>query len=1133
MLSRLCNTLFLTFIFMNFTGAQIWVQISKESLPETGVKDIQPEKYALYTTDDQTIKTLLWSAQSESIQDVRSSETMLVVGLPDYSTETFRIVRYEMMEAPLSSKYNDFGTFYGVATSGSLRNIRIDYTIHGFRAVIISPDQDHIFIDHYQRGDKNTRIVYYKNDYKKKPSWGCNFVSPQNPRFGHGTTDGGLRIGDCQLRSYRLAQATTGEYSLYHGNTPASVMSAVITAINRINQVYEAEVAVRLILVGNTDQIFYYNSATDPFTNGNGGTMLAENQTTCDNIIGSANYDIGHVFSTGGGGVAYLGSVCNSSIKAGGVTGSSAPVGDPFTIDYVAHEMGHQFGGNHTQYNNCNRNDATAMEPGSASTIMGYAGICNPDVQTNSDAYFHAKNLDEIKTFINTGSGCETFVGTFSNSAPVVTAQGHYTIPKSTPFVLTLTATDADNDPMTYCWDQMNAYSSPSQTMPPVSTNTSGPVFRSLTPTTNPSRYFPNLATVISGSTSNTWEVVPSVGRTLNFRGVVRDFTGVAGCNSEINSLNVTTVAAAGPFLVTSHNNSTATATAWVPGETKTITWNVAGTTANGINCANVNILMSFDGGYTYPTVLSTAVANDGSQDIIVPSTTTTTGRIMVKANGNIFFDINNSNITISEPTVSFNLSANPQNLSICVGQNTSTIISVTPTGGFSAPVTLSVTGLPSGSSATFSPNPVTPGSTSTLSLSNLSISGNYTAIVTGVSGSLSKTSSVSLTINPLPGIPVLSSPANAATNVNTLPALTWAATTNVVSYTLQIAYDNTFQDILLNTSTTSTSYQVASPLYGLTTFYWRVRGINACGTNSWSTVRSFETEPCWNYTATNVPVTIPGVVTSVYSYMTIPDKGTLTDVNIIDLQGTHEKIFFTNWTLKTPDNTIDLFWSQPCSKNDSNFNIKFDDASSSGTWPCPPVDGLTYIPTNPLSALNTHPMKGIWNLQIENTLAGYTGSLQSWALKNCANNFCRLTVDHTRASGPGSLKAAIDCATDGDTIRFVSSIMNDTIFLGNLNLVTNKHIFIQSDITKNIHIMSTSSNPTLVNNAPVSNQVLKIKGLHIHSSNANIGAINNLGNLILEDVFTYKFAGNSTATINSGQAASTTLSGNCKVLLN
>lgn len=234
--------------------------------------------------------------------------------------------------------------------------------------------------------------------------------------------------------------------------------------------------------------------------------MLGQNQTTCDNTIGSANYDIGHVFSTGGGGVAYLGCICNNSNKAGGVTGLPSPIGDPFAIDYVAHEMGHQFGGNHT-FNNTNNgscsgnsNAATRVEPGSGSTIMAYAGICSPtNVQSNSDAYYHAVSLAEIKTKLQSVS-CHTVIS-FTNQAPVVSTLTNYSIPISTPFVLTASATDPEGDPITYCWEQTNTGSA---TTAPTATMTSSCVFRSYTPVSSSSRYFPNLTTVLAGNTANT-----------------------------------------------------------------------------------------------------------------------------------------------------------------------------------------------------------------------------------------------------------------------------------------------------------------------------------------------------------------------------------------------------------------------------------------------------------------------------------------------------------------------------------------------------------------------------------------------------------------------------------------------------
>lgn len=1121
-------------IFFPFSGySQSWTITSADKIRQTGIRDIQPGTYTLYNMNDDAMRAILWQAPGEQEVDMNSSNAIILVGLPDGQMESFRIVRYSMMEKALEEAYPHIRTFYGASTTVRGKRIRIDYTDEGFRAVISAIDEDKIYIDHYQRGDKNTRVVYYKKDYKKIPSWGCK-VDDDFIRNHAKQTAPNLRIGDCAFRSYRLAQAVTGEYSNYFGafNSGQSglVLSAVTTGINRVNEVYESEIAVRLILVANTTQIFYYNPSTDPYTATNASTMLGENQTTCTNVIGSANYDIGHVFGAlGNNGVAGLGVVCSTNNKARGVTTSTQPVNDPFYIDYVAHEMGHQFAGNHTQNNNCNRVSAAAREPGSASTIMGYAGICAPNVQSNSDAYFHAYSLQEMKNFLLAGgASCDNFVPNYNNSAPVVVPLPDYTIPRSTPFALTLSATDPDDDAMVFAWEQMDNQIA---TMPPVSTNTGGPTFRSIYYTSSPTRYFPNLSTILAGNTANTWEVVPSVGRVMNFRGVVRDIpeSTTGSCNSEDNII-VTTVAAAGPFAITSQN----AATTWVEGQSATITWDVAGTTGNGINCSLVDILLSYNGGQTFNAILANGVPNNGSFAITVPTGTTSTGRIMVKAVGNVFFDINNANITINPGGPSFNLSRSPSSQTICVGQSKTFTITVDPILGFSNPVTLSVPGLPAGYTAGFSVNPVTPGNSSVLTITNVSAPvGTINQNVNGVSGTINKTTTISITsaISGSLGSFSLTAPLNNATNVSILPTFTWTPATGATSYDLQVSRESGFSNpIFLIENITGTSYVPVSYLEGGSEFFWRVRPENECTSGAWSASFTFSTESCFVYPAADLPIVIPATAATINSFRQVADRGTITDVDVLNLTGTHTWIDDLRFTLFSPNNTNVRIWDQPCNGED-NFNINFNQQAAPGTWPCPPTNGGTYQPSNSLNTFNNLSLPGQWRLQVEDLANQDGGSLNSWGIKTCVNDFCRLLVDNTYPKGAGSLYDAIQCAQPGDTIRFAASLDNDTIQLGNQNLFISNDIVIESDINRNIHVMSNSTS-VLISVATLNTGLgLRIKGLHLHSTNANIGCIDNRGKLVLEDVILHTFNNTSTATIFNRTGAVTEIEGNCQIV--
>jgi hypothetical protein len=400
--------------------------------------------------------------------------------------------------------------------------------------------------------------------------------------------------------------------------------------------------SIRMELIPNNHLIVYPNPATDPYTNGNGFTMLSQNQSNLDSVIGNANYDIGHVFSTGGGGVAGLGVVCRAGQKARGVTGLNAPVGDIFDVDFVSHEMGHQYGGSHTfngDAGSCagNRSSSSAYEPGSASTIMGYAGICgSQNIQSTSDDYFHVRSFVQITAYTQSGSGstCPVVTAT-GNDAPLpVAGNVGLTIPIDTPFILEGSATDPNGDTMTYCWEQYDLGPAGHPDFPVGN----APIFRSFDPKNQPARMFPKPPDV-RNNVHTIGELLPTYQRTLHFRFTVRDLFG--GVDFDFTAVDVEETA--GPFLVTSVG-----ATPWNANATRTITWDVSGTDAAPVSCSSVNILLSTDGGRSFPIVIATGVPNDGSEVILVPVADTDEGRVKVEAADNVFFDLNDTNFTIT-----------------------------------------------------------------------------------------------------------------------------------------------------------------------------------------------------------------------------------------------------------------------------------------------------------------------------------------------------------------------------------------------------------------------------------------------------------------------------------------------------
>ena len=752
-----------------------------------------------------------------------NSSTSVIIPDENGKMERYSVYENSNLDPALAAQYPDIKSYIGIGIDTPTSTVFFSISPLGFKAMTLSADKSAVFIEPYSQ-DLTVYSIYKKSDkVKSLTPFECSVVddvkSTIDPLSLRPNAD------DATLRTFRLAMSVTGEYTAYFGGTKALALAAINASMTRVNGVFEKDFAVRMVLIANNDAVIYTNASTDPYSaaaTGAGGAWNSELQNTLTSVIGEANYDVGHLFgATGGGGNAgCIGCVCVNGQKGSGYTSpnNGIPTGDSFDIDYVAHELGHQFGANHTWTHGGNEGSGAQMEPGSGSTIMGYAGITNLDVQPHSDAYFHAISIQQVTNNIKTKT-CQTNTAT-GNTIPVVNAGLDYTVPKSTPFMLTGTATDANGDALTYNWEQFNNQTNATA---PNATKTSGVNFRSYNSTTSPIRYFPRMQSVLTGATTTagselTVEAIPSVARTLNFRLTVRDNrAGGSGNNSD--DMVVTVNATAGPFSVSAPN----TAVSYVGGSTQTVTWVVGGTTANGVNCANVDILLSTDAGTTWATILA-ATPNDGTQAVTIPNIPGTTNRIMVKGTNHIFFDVSNTNFTITAGSGADTTAPTAPILTASGTTQTTTNLAwsgatdnVAVTGyevyrgttllGSTASTTYSVTGLTASTAYTFSVK-------SKDAAGNTSASSNSVNVTT-LAPDLDTTA---------PTAPTLSASGTTQTTTN----LSWSGATDNTAVTGYDVYSGT----TLLGSTTSTTYSVTG-LTASTAYTFSVKAKDAAGNTS------------------------------------------------------------------------------------------------------------------------------------------------------------------------------------------------------------------------------------------------------------------------------------------------------------
>lgn len=661
MIKRLFSLWLLVFSFVGFSqGKSSWTAmgVSQKSLSERQESNSGLERKLLYSLNETEFK--------ESLKILHSGGSGIAVAIPNSAgkIEQFNVVESSNFAPELQAQYPEIRAYSGTGITDPTATISFSVSPRGVQTMILRENDGSEFIDPYDRNQSIYVVTTSKSRGKGVMGLSCKTTGQAEINKDLTKKTAKISSNNNVFKTMRLALSCTGEYAQYFGGTVAGALGGMNATMTRVNAIYNRDLALNLIIVGNNASVIFTNAATDPYSDASKGmdiisgctgdcpgTWNKEAQSAITNGIGEDNYDIGHLFAASGGGgdAGCIGCVCdalkntNSTPsyaigKGSGYTSPSngKPEGDLFDVDFVSHEMGHQLGANHT-FSYEIENTGVSVEPGSGSTIMGYAGITDYDVQNHTDAYFGYVSILQIQN--NLAIKTCPVSAAMSNQTPSVNAGFDYVIPKSTAFVLKGSATDPNGDTLTYCWEQFdsatNQTGSNSLAYPE---KPNGPLFRSLLPSSSAVRYMPNFSKVLAGQLSSNWESVSSIGRPLNFTLTARDnaVSGFGQTNSD--AMTVTVNANTGPFEVSSQSDETESS--WIPGAAQTIKWNVNNTNALP-GSATVNIKLSTDGGLTFPIVLASNTPNDGTETVTAPSGLAESCRILIEPTANIYYAVN------------------------------------------------------------------------------------------------------------------------------------------------------------------------------------------------------------------------------------------------------------------------------------------------------------------------------------------------------------------------------------------------------------------------------------------------------------------------------------------------------------
>ena len=1008
-------------------------------LSPTSQRHIIPQKFRTLSLNVEALHRLLHHAPKATLNRNNQNAPIVSIPLPDGTHIDMRFFESPIMQSGLSANFPMIKTYKAVAADGSNATGWFDYGMHGFHGLIYLPtparsdDQvggvEKIYIDPYASNQTKYYISYSTKDYQlseaQLATYKCEIeeaplVDTPDTQFSEKNNHQEVALfrspsEPITLRTYRLALAVTGEYSAFHAinNNPtkAAALSAMVTAINRVNSVLERDIAVSLLLIDETDKVIYLDRFSDPYTNGNTGAMIDENPPTLDTAFTRQGYDIGHVLGTNAGGLAQLQSVCGGG-KARGVTCHGNPIGDDFYIDYICHEVGHQFGAGHT-FNNCGGNESsgTAYEPGSGSTIMSYSGLCGSNnIQFSSGDYYHVASLEQMIRFSrqNNGNTCGAKTPT-NNNTPEVTIplSDNFHIPISTPFELVGEATDPDGDVLLYNWEQYDL--GPIQ-RPLGTAIQNSPLFRSVNPGTSFNRVFPDLNQILTGGEDLT-EVLPDYTRNMTFRLTARDFNGEGG-GVDWATIKFKATDTAGPFRVAYPTEENTTLEV---GQYVEIKWDVANTNNALVNCQNVNILLSIDGGFTYPVEWVMNTPNDGAEFVLVPESTTGTARVKIEAADNIFFHISEQNFSIIPPTKpGYSLAISSNYEQVCLPTTNTIDIITSSLLEYDSLIELSVVSdLPEGVNINFSKNPIRPSEQAQLQIDMENLTGNqvFDVVVQAIAlnaDTALRTITLDVVSNDFSSF-AMKEPVDGSSGMSGLPTFNWLPAADADAYNIEIATSPVFGTSVVDQTigVVDTFYQPNITLEENTLYYWRVQPSNRCGAASVATPFAFHTESidCNTFVSENVPIFISASGTpTVQSIITVSADGEISDLNIPKLKGSHDLVKHLEVKLISPSMDTALLFTDLCG-NTTFFDIGFDDEAPTEI-PCPPLGQNAHQAQSALSIFDGLSTKGDWILQAEviNSF-GEGGGIDEWSIEFCSNISLSnplLIINDTMPANPG-----------------------------------------------------------------------------------------------------------------------------------